>query len=1251
MRWRALLVATILGTSGLLGSLVGCSASSSTHGVSAPAITTQPASVTVTAGNAATFTVAASGTGPLTFQWSKGTAAITGATSAAYSIPVTAAGDAGTYTVVITNDAGKVTSAAATLTVTPAPEAPTITSQPANVTVNAGTPASFTVAATGTTPISYQWSKGGTIITGATAATYTIASPTALDAGSYSVLVTNPMGHVASSAATLTINVAPAILTQPANLTVNAGQPAAFTVAASGTAPVSYQWYKGTATVGSNAATLTIAAAAAADAGSYTVKVTNVAGTATSAAATLAVTVPPAITTQPSGFTVNAGQPATFTVVAAGTGPFTYVWKKDGTVTGGNTATLTIATVTAGDAGSYTVTVSNAAGSITSSAAALAVNLPVTITTQPADVSVTVGQTASFTVAASGTGPFTYQWLKNGTAISLATLPTYTITSAQVADAGSYTVKVTNLVGSVLSNPAVLVTNLVAPTIQTQPQTRTVTPPDPVTFTVAATANNGGTLTYAWKKDGVAIAGATTSSYTLPATEFATNSAAFSVTVAEGSLSTDSASAYAIASVAAPTYAGDPIAVPSRPLTNLSSLHVDSVKYPNGAFRLGYDEALKNPVWTAYVNFPVKTPYANSTADYTTDLRLAAPQVGKDDYTGIYTGGANFADSYDRGHQVPRADVSYRYTTVAGDDATIMSNLVPQISQFNQQVWQKLEDVVGGTNGGSTDGLTSFKGRVWVYTGSVFAAAPTWWNSTITTGLKIAIPVGCYKIMVHEKTPGNPEVLAVLLPNVWGLANNATTITGYVTSVAYLESLTGLNFFPNLATLAPGVDIAAWKAGVDARGWKTPLEQAAGPNVHVIQPSWDLTVTQNDPVTFQAAATSTTGTVASPTWNFGDSSPTATGYSTTHTYTTAGGPFSATFTVQDGLGASNTITRVITVKPLSSANQAPTTTPATLPAVNVLFNATGNQTFVVADDTTAAAAITVAATSSNLTLLPAANLAAANASGTWTLTLTPVTGQSGTSVITVTITDKDSAVTTKTFNFTVAPAVVVGTPKLIISQYYEGGSPGTDKWIEITNVGNGTYDAAVATIYACLWANPKSASNPFTGTPVTGTLAPGETVLIRHGSTIIPVNAYNANGATAKNGSRIIISNTVANFNGNDVVYLSTSTPSSTTDLTSFANRTDVIGGYSATDQSLWNWDPLVPVVNPAGWGPATPPGQDRSYYRNFAVTAPNPTYTPSEWTIVDPLQLSGTNRGLCETVTATDSRYLGYHSYSGGNP
>jgi hypothetical protein len=465
-------------SSGATGKSVSCTCTFTITGGTtnvAPSFTTQPTSASVNVGGSVTFTSAASGTPAPTYQWYRGTTALTGQTAASLSLSNVQTTDAGSYTVVATNSAGTATSNAATLTVTAV--APSITTQPQNATATVGNSVTLSVVASGTAPLTYQWKKGTTSITGATLASYTISSVQTTDAGSYTVTVTNSAGSVTSSAATLTVSSAPSITSQPQSTSVVAGSSASFSVTATGSAPLSYQWQKGgTAISGATSSTYTIASAQTTDAGSYTVVVTNGSGSVTSTAATLTVSasaVAPSITTQPQSSTVTVGSAATFTVAASGTAPLTYQWRKGGTaISGATSATYSIASAQAADAGSYTVVVTNGAGSVTSAAATLTVNpAPVApvITTQPTSHSVASGHDVSFSVVATGYPTPTYAWsvsansgtswtaVSSGTNYSGATTATLTVKSATTAQSGYlYRCVVTNSSGSATSNNATL---------------------------------------------------------------------------------------------------------------------------------------------------------------------------------------------------------------------------------------------------------------------------------------------------------------------------------------------------------------------------------------------------------------------------------------------------------------------------------------------------------------------------------------------------------------------------------------------------------------------------------------------------------------------------------------------------------------------------------------------------------------------------------------------------------------------------
>jgi hypothetical protein len=455
--------------------------------IAPPAITTQPASVTINAGQQATLVVVASGSS-LTYQWQRDGAAIEGANAASY-----ATGTAGSYTATVTNPAGSVTSSAATVTVV---AAPVITVQPAPATITDGTDHTFSVTATGS-DLRYQWyrddgGEGGTVaIPGATSATYTTRT-----AGLYLVEVANGAGTARSTPARLTVTpnvVAPSITAHPQSATINQGQTTTLSVAASGTS-LQYQWRRdGTAIANANAASYTTAAA-----GSYTVVVSNSADSVTSNAATVTVIVPPAITTHPASATINQGQTTVLSVTASGSS-LTYQWRLNGNPITGATA----AAYTTGTAGSYTVVVSNGAGSATSNAATVSVvGLP-SITSHPASVTINQGQTTVLSVTASGSS-LSYQWQTSGQNIGGANAASYSTGAA-----GTYTVVVTNPAGSVTSNPAT-VTMVVPPAITTHPGSVTINQGQTATLRVVA---NGTSLGYQWLLNGNAIGGANGASY------------------------------------------------------------------------------------------------------------------------------------------------------------------------------------------------------------------------------------------------------------------------------------------------------------------------------------------------------------------------------------------------------------------------------------------------------------------------------------------------------------------------------------------------------------------------------------------------------------------------------------------------------------------------------------------------------------------------------------------------------------------
>ena len=350
---------------------------------------------------------------------------------------------------------------------------PTIGTQPANQSVVTGSSATFAVIAAGGGTLVYQWKKNGTDISGASSSIYTTPATNSADNDAvFTVLVSNSAGTSTSNAARLAVTnfaVAPAISQQPENQSVVTGTSASFSVSATGTSPLSYQWKKNGADIpGATASTYTTPAASTCRTvvRFITVVVSNSVDKATSSDARLTVAaaaVAPSITSQPADQTVNAGQSASFSVTASGTSP-SYQWKKNGAdIPGALSSTYTTpATSIADNAAVFTVVVTNTAGTVTSNHARLtvtAVAVAPTITSQPTAQTVASGVRATFTVAASGTGTLRYQWQKFGADIAGATSPSYT-TSATVTDLDNgdlYSVVVTDDVGSVSSSQATLI--------------------------------------------------------------------------------------------------------------------------------------------------------------------------------------------------------------------------------------------------------------------------------------------------------------------------------------------------------------------------------------------------------------------------------------------------------------------------------------------------------------------------------------------------------------------------------------------------------------------------------------------------------------------------------------------------------------------------------------------------------------------------------------------------------------------------
>ncbi len=167
--------------------------------------------------------------------------------------------------------------------------------------------------------------------------------------------------------------------------------------------------------------------------------------------------VAPAISGQPQNLTVTQGTSATFNVSAGGNPSPNYQWRFNGAnITGATASNYLRTNAQATNAGSYSVVISNSVGSVTSANAILTVNIPPTITTQPASRTINAGGTTSFSVVAGGTSSLNYQWQLNGTNLPSQTVSTINLENVQPSQAGNYSVLVSNVAGSTNSANALL---------------------------------------------------------------------------------------------------------------------------------------------------------------------------------------------------------------------------------------------------------------------------------------------------------------------------------------------------------------------------------------------------------------------------------------------------------------------------------------------------------------------------------------------------------------------------------------------------------------------------------------------------------------------------------------------------------------------------------------------------------------------------------------------------------------------------
>jgi endonuclease/exonuclease/phosphatase family metal-dependent hydrolase len=516
-------------------------AASGGNGATPPTITSQPQSQTVDVGTNVAFTVVASSTNALSYQWHFNNLSIPAATNDSFTITNVQGTNAGTYTVVVANSGGSVVSSNAVLTVnTP----PLITGQPSSNTVFAGQSATFTVVATGAAPLSYQWRFNGTDVPSATGNSYTRTNVQTGDQGNYLVVITNYLGSVTSATAGLTVttqavgviaqwnfnsptpdgNTATGTLTPstgsgvasyaggvvangsgflagsstdpntgdnsawgttnyPASSAANKTAGIQFSVSTAGKQNIVIRWDQRSSNTGSKYYRL-----------QYSTNGTTFADFPT--AITLSSTSFESETNDLSGLPgVNDNPNFAFRIVA----------EFQSTATGSGSTNYI------GAGGTYAPGGSVRFDMVTMSGTLIPVIVAPNITNQPSSQAIVAGSNATFTVGADGTAP-SYQWQLWSTNIPGATGITYTRFNVQPADEGPYSVVVSNSAGFAASSNAFL-TVIVAPAIIDQPVDQTVVAGTGTSFGVNASGSTP--LNYQWQREGNDLSGETNSTLDL----------------------------------------------------------------------------------------------------------------------------------------------------------------------------------------------------------------------------------------------------------------------------------------------------------------------------------------------------------------------------------------------------------------------------------------------------------------------------------------------------------------------------------------------------------------------------------------------------------------------------------------------------------------------------------------------------------------------------------------------------------------
>lgn len=366
-----------------------------------------------------------------------------------------------------------------------------------------GSTAAFTAATTGGGPFQFVWKKDGVTLA-STDNTLILSNITPTDAGTYTVEATGACNSATNSAALIMASSAVAVpLT---NIIACPNQMAIFATANSKSA--TYLWRKnGTAVPGATNSSLTIQVASTQDSGTYSVEISDTCAPLTNSGT---LYVPHTAATTMFSLTRCAGQSASFSTVATGDGPYSFIWRKDGTLIAGQTNnSLALTGISVANSGTYSVEVSGPCNTVTNSAS-LTVRPNVTVASLGTNFCCP-GQSTAFKATPIGTGPFSYRWRKNGILMSGQNTSNLVFNAVTANDSATYSVEVTGQCNAA-TNSGVLLVGVTTTCTPFGDQTHC--PAETAVFTTTPTG--AGPFTFAWRRDGHLLDGETNNTLEIP---------------------------------------------------------------------------------------------------------------------------------------------------------------------------------------------------------------------------------------------------------------------------------------------------------------------------------------------------------------------------------------------------------------------------------------------------------------------------------------------------------------------------------------------------------------------------------------------------------------------------------------------------------------------------------------------------------------------------------------------------------------